>query len=1431
MRKIILLFFAFFSSLKSYSLAITVNASTFSVPQLVQNISFGTNGVPTICSGTNATHTATPTTAGIYNYDWTVPFGALAPGNAASFTTTKLGIYSVIITDPLTTCFSNPESATVFFNPIPTATISASTPSVCLNFVTPSPTITLTGIGGTAPYTFSYIFNGVPFTATTLIGNSVSVVVPTGAIGPQTYVLTNVQDANFTNRQTGTVVINVLDAPIINTRLTPYVVCNDDAVYNGIAIFKLHTKDLEVSSNPTLQISYYPTLEDATAGGILNQISPFPSDTYQNITSPFIQNVYIRVLDPAAPACYSITQLQLIVNPRPLKNLLLTPLSICDVTLPLILEPFDLHTKDADIINGETGVVVNYYLSESDAILKINAIPNQNAYTIPLPLSATQTIWYNASFTSNGCGTVGSLDLIVNPLPLATTPAYAPYNLCESTLVIDGIETFDLESKKQAILLGQPGVTVTFYPSPNDALNNTNLILTPTYTNVTAPFAQTLGIRLTNNGTGCYILSSINLIVYPKPTPQVPPASLLSICSTDPNGIGAFDLPSFTGAILQGAINTTVTYHLTNTDAQNNTNILPSTPFINIVPFSQILYVRATNTITGCFTVIMITITVSPSPTLPTLAPNLIKDLVFCDEDANNQDAITNVDLATQTAFLLGVQPGLASNFTVTYYTTLADATNSPVGLNPIITPATYLGTNNQDIWVRIENNTTKCFKVERFKIIINIPLVLPTPTILSLCDDKPPAVVTTPETTIFNLVSLSNPKILVNTLTPADFSVAYYLTQAAANAGTGAINSTAFLNTVNPQTLFVVVTSKEGCKSKSTLTLSVLKVPVPKLDPAELTSKCDDNVVGTPNPVGFEYFDLTTNIADIAGNLTDVTISYYQTLADATANPPVNAIANPANALVSGDVFIRVQSSINIDTQLVPCYVIVTQKLKVNPIPTVSLLDVATHPNNIYQECQNPSTLPQIKFNLDSLKNELLINNPTTNTYTTTFYTTAAGALAGTGAIANSNAYESTAAVSVAQTIYVRVVNNQTGCVNATGTFKIIVNPKPTITIPTGALALNTCDTDGVNDGLYGYPLDNPALISGILGGQSATAFTLTFHETQAEATSGAGAITNLSGYMGYTHSLWIRVQNNTTRCFEFAESKQIVEQIPVPVIETVDNINTICIDYITKYPFRTLELSAIDKQVLPTLPATSPTVALNYTYQWFIKNESGVFQEIPNATSATFLVNDSEPNGANRYYKVEMKSNSVPTPPLGCPGTSAEFEVIQSGPAIAQIGTKGYFVTNAFEQNQIITVTVVGYGTYQYSLDQGPRQDSPVFENVTLGSHEIEVFDNKLGLNSCDSFLIKEVKTIDYPYYFTPNGDGINDTWNINGLSKQFEAKIYIFDREGKLIKQIAPNGDGWDGNYNNSLMLSTDYWFTVDFTEQTIQKQFKSHFSLKR
>jgi gliding motility-associated-like protein len=186
----------------------------------------------------------------------------------------------------------------------------------------------------------------------------------------------------------------------------------------------------------------------------------------------------------------------------------------------------------------------------------------------------------------------------------------------------------------------------------------------------------------------------------------------------------------------------------------------------------------------------------------------------------------------------------------------------------------------------------------------------------------------------------------------------------------------------------------------------------------------------------------------------------------------------------------------------------------------------------------------------------------------------------------------------------------------------------------------------------------------------------------------------------------------------------------------------------------------------------------------------------------------------------------------PLACATTSATFDVLQSGPAVIPAGTVGYTVTDAFSDTQVITVNIEGYGTYQYSLDEGPRQDSNVFENVTLGTHVIHVWDAEGGIAySCEELIIGQVQIIDYPHYFTPNGDGIHDTWNIVGLAGQPAAKIYIFDRYGKLLKQISSTGAGWDGTYNGHMLPSDDYWFSVDFMENGAPKQFKAHFTLKR
>ena len=350
-------------------------------------------------------------------------------------------------------------------------------------------------------------------------------------------------------------------------------------------------------------------------------------------------------------------------------------------------------------------------------------------------------------------------------------------------------------------------------------------------------------------------------------------------------------------------------------------------------------------------------------------------------------------------------------------------------------------------------------------------------------------------------------------------------------------------------------------------------------------------------------------------------------------------------------------------------------------------------------------------------------------------------------------------------------------------------------------------------------YQLDLTDLSDEILAGQNPAIFLVSYYTSQVDAIAGTNALSVAEAQLYTTDAdvdtIWVKVENSSNTivpvCYAITTIEIDIERYPNPIIDTDNGVNTICVNYENDQVIRPLTLES---------GISNPS---DYTFEWFEGTSTTVIGTDPN-----YIVNTAEASGATRSYTVKVTSISA----LGCSTTSEIFEVIQSGPAVVAAGTTGYTVTNAFSDNQIITVNIEGYGTYQYSIDDGPRQDSNIFENVSFGEHTIYVWDTEGGIAySCEVLEINNVQIIDYPHYFTPNGDGIHDTWNIVGLSNQPTAKIYIFDRYGKLLKQISSTGDGWDGSYNGQPLPSTDYWFSVQYLEQNVSKEFKAHFSLKR
>ena len=157
-------------------------------------------------------------------------------------------------------------------------------------------------------------------------------------------------------------------------------------------------------------------------------------------------------------------------------------------------------------------------------------------------------------------------------------------------------------------------------------------------------------------------------------------------------------------------------------------------------------------------------------------------------------------------------------------------------------------------------------------------------------------------------------------------------------------------------------------------------------------------------------------------------------------------------------------------------------------------------------------------------------------------------------------------------------------------------------------------------------------------------------------------------------------------------------------------------------------------------------------------------------------------------------------------------------------------------------LDVNIDGNSPYCYSLDgdtYGEEGDLPTY--LPIGWNQLYVKDT-YGCKSSALFQV-EPTPIEPEKYFTPNGDGVNETWDVLNLNIYPAYIVEIFDRHGKRLfiqrvgnfntgGQNTVDGDefkGWDGKYNGHDMPSDDYWYLI--TVEEIRKQYTGHFTLKR
>ncbi len=137
-------------------------------------------------------------------------------------------------------------------------------------------------------------------------------------------------------------------------------------------------------------------------------------------------------------------------------------------------------------------------------------------------------------------------------------------------------------------------------------------------------------------------------------------------------------------------------------------------------------------------------------------------------------------------------------------------------------------------------------------------------------------------------------------------------------------------------------------------------------------------------------------------------------------------------------------------------------------------------------------------------------------------------------------------------------------------------------------------------------------------------------------------------------------------------------------------------------------------------------------------------------------------------------------------------------------------------------IIIKTANSGDFLYSLDGISYQSNTIFYGVAGGMYTIYVKNS-----ACNTVVNAQHLHFYIPKFFTPNNDGINDTFNLSGIENYGGTQVAIYDRYGKLLKYSRDVAFEWDGTYNSQSLPSGDYWYHIIITGQL----FTGHFTLKR
>jgi len=990
----------------------------------------------------------------------------------------------------------------------------------------------------------------------------------------------------------------------------------------------------------------------------------------------------------------------------------------------------------------------------------------------------------------------------------------------------DGLATFDLTQWNSVLLGGQDPAqfTVAYFASQTDLDSDTPISDPTAYTNITAFTSQEIIAQVSNNdNSDCSAFAKANIQVFESAVLAADIPNLVfcdnTSVGTDEDGRILFDLTTNENSFLANSSGTVfdIAYF---EDSGLTTSIADPTNYSNTARSQQIYFTASNPNNTDCQTVGVFNIEIQELPVV-----NAIINLEQCDDD---QDGFSVFNLEETREEI----SSNASNEVFTFYNSLVDANQ---GVNPITDPTDYTNqtVSSDQIYARVENQAG-CYRTAEIQLTVTTTQI-PDSYLREFyaCDDGTD---TSDGVATFDFSSVV-PEIESQFPAGQQLVISFYRNENDALRELNTITDISSYRNIgysNRQEIYVRVDSEidNDCLGLGHhITLNVTRQP--EVVSITIPEQCDTDGDGL-----FE-FDTSNLENQLTGNDPAFSITYTDQSGTTLSSPLPNPFVTPSQTITA-----RVEANVSAGNTAV-CFVEIPLEFKVRTAPQAQPVDDL-------RACDSDQ---DGVFDFDLTQAELDIINGQPDAVIQ--YYRADGSEITLSA-------DKTFASSGERIIARLSASEENSCFTETS-FELIVDQQP--------IANAVDDQFLCLDPLV--PLTNDFDLTEydaiVLGTQPAAAFSIEYFESAADAMARLNPITTDYTVNNGNTDVFARISNvDNETCYEVTSFSLGVYRMPVAnppsELEACENENGSLVsvdlniqtnevlngqsevDVIVSYHLNLADAEAGINEIVAGLLET------DQSRQIFVRTENFLIKDCYDTTSfqveivaRPILELEEEYPLCNNLPSLEIElegtfdriewSTGATTNQVSItePGsysvtvyneydtviceTFREFTVVPSiVPEIERINVQD------FSQNSnSIEVVLSALGMFEYSIDGSTFQRSNIFEGLDAGTYEVTVRD----ISGC-GVSTEIVIILDYPRFFTPNGDGFNDTWHIENAIADPASQVLIFDRYGKLLGSLSAADQGWNGLFNGEPLPSSDYWFEFKMFDGS---SFRGHFSLKR